>query len=755
MTDPARVVDVEPGNSDQFSFLNYRDLRDSHIFSDVIGSRIAVLNLRSGDNLERVNALAVTANFFEGLGVGARFGRIFTANEAAPERDARLAVLSHAYWQRRFRGDQAVLGQILNLNGQSFLVLGILPEQYRPVTGFVAPDVYVPLSGLVLPNLNKRENGNGLAVLGRLKAGTTRQQAQAAVTSLGRQLERMYPDQNEGFGRPSRVYPVRGMQFRGAPQEALLVPVMLAVLFGLVLLIACANVASLLLARATTRRRDMAIRTALGASRSRLIQAMLAESFLIAFLGAGASSLLAVWLVPAMSVLTLPGQQGPVQLSIEPDVTLYLYGLGFALATGLLCGIVPALKATKVSVVAEIQHGGGRGMTGRLWLRHAFVVGQVAASVTLLVVSSLFVRSLLRITTLNPGFDLDHSLVATFYLEPNRYGPDATVRFAQRVVERVNQIPGVRSSSSASLVPLGGDRSAARFQVEGRAETRGARTYLNNVGPHYFGTLGIALLRGRDFRPGDQSGAPPVAIVNEAFAKAYFPDEEAVGRRVGYGKAPFSEIVGVVKDSAYGSFGEEPTPILYHAYAQVPSLSTQLRPLIVHIRTEGSPVSAIRSVKLAVAEVDRSVALDVKTIREATGFESTLRRLGSMILGSLGAVGLLLAMIGLYGAIAYIVASRTSEIGIRMALGATSRRVLWDVLTQGLRLVAWGVAAGTAVSLLLARLISTLLAGVSPNDPMAFGGTAVILALTGLAASYLPARRATLVDPLIALREGS
>ena len=749
MTDPARVVSVEPGNSNQFSFLNYRDLRDSQVLADVVGFRATVLNLRSREHVERVNGLAVTANFFDGLGVAAGLGRVFTRDEARPEGDPRLAVLSYACWQRRFGGERAVLGQTLNLNGQSFLVLGVLPAQHRPVTGFMSPDVYVPLSPLVLPNLNRRQNGNGLTVLGRLQQGTTLEQVQPAVTALGQQLERTYPQENEGFSQPSRIFPVRGMQLRGSP-ELIAFPVLLLVLFGLVLLIACSNVAGLLMARATARRGEFAIRVALGAGRSRLIQSTLVESFLLASLGAAAGSLLAVWLLPMLSVVRLPNEPA-VQLSIEPSLTLYLYGLGLALVSGLLCGVVPALRASDISVLADVQRAGGRSHTGRLWLRHSFVVGQVAATVVLLVVSSLFLRSLARIATAHPGFDLDHGLVATFYLEATGDTGEGAAPFAARVLERVDRIPGVRSSSMASVIPLAGDSSAARFQIQGRPTAKGARTYLNNVGPGYFDTMGIGLLRGRDFRASDRVGSPPVAIVNEAFQRAYFPGGDAIGQRVGYG-GPFSEIVGLVKDSAYASVGEEPTPVLYYSYAQVPSLSTQARPLVVHLRTDGDPAAAIRSVTRAIVDVDHTVAFEVKTLREATTFEFAIRRLGSGLLGSLGAVGLLLAMIGLYGVVAYAVATRTPEIGIRMALGASSHRVLWSILSHGLRLVGLGVAVGTALSLLMTHVIADLVAGVSPTDPIAFAGTAIVLAVTGLVASYFPARRATRIDPLVALR---
>jgi predicted permease len=750
MVDPARVVRIEPGNSNQFSFLNYRDLQDSRILVDVVGSRTAMLNLRTGDTVERINGLAVTANFFEALGVGAGLGRVFTRDEALPERDPRVAVLSYAYWQRRFGADPAVLQRVITLNGQPFLVLGVLPERYRPVTPFMAPDVYVPVSALVLPNLNRRGNGNGLAVLGRLPDQTTPDQVEAAVTALAERLERTYPGENDGFSRPARVFPVRGVPVGGS-LELIAFPVLLLVLFGLVLLIACSNVAGLLLARGTARRGELAIRVALGASRSRLIQSMLVESFLLALLGAGAGALLAVWLVQVLSVITLPSQQA-IRLSIEPDLTFYVVGLGLALASGLLCGVVPALRASRLGVIAEVQRTGSRSITGRLWLRHSLVVGQVAASVVLLVVSSLFLRSLMRVATLNPGFDLDHGLVATLYLEPSRYMGDGAVLFSERLLERMNSIPGVRSSSVASVIPLAGDRSAARFQVQGRPIAKEARTYVNNVGPRYFETMGIGLLRGRDFRPADRRGSPPVVIVNAAFQRAYFPGEDALGRHVGEGE-PFSEIIGVVEDTAYASVSEDPHPVLYYAYAQVPSLSSEARPLMVHLRTDGDPASAIRSVARAIGDIDNKVAAEVKTLREATTFEIDVRRLGSVVLGSLGGLGLVLAMIGLYGVVAYAVASRTPEIGIRMALGASSQRVLWSVLGQGLRLVGTGVAFGSALSLLMTHVIADLIGGVSPTDPITFAGTAIVLGLTGLVASYFPARRATQIDPLTALRQ--
>ena len=750
VTDSARRVWVEPGNGNQVSFLNFRDLRDSKIFADVVGYRFASLALRSGDAVERVNGLGVTANFFQGLGVGAALGRTFTGEESEPERDPRMVVLDYAYWQRRFQANPAVVGEFLTLNGQPYLVLGVLPAHYRPLTALQVPDVYVPLSETVLPTLRDRNNGNALAVLGHLEQGFTREQAQAAVTALGAELERTYPRENAGAGRPAKVYPLNA-GLSGASQELILLPILLLTLFGLVLLIACANVAGLLLSRAAGRQREIALRIALGAGRARLIQGLLAESFLLASGGALVGLLLTIWLMPALNVLTLSGL-GDLHLNLEPDLTLYAYALTLIVVTGTACGVIPALKATSGNLVTEIQQGGGHGATGRLRLRHAFVVGQVAASVTLLVIASLFLRSLMRIATMDPGFDLEHSAVARIDVGPNRHARESAWRFAQEVLDRVSKIPGVQAASVADIVPLGNESSATRFQTETETQTSGARTFLNSVGPEYFATMGITRLRGREFTVGDRIGTPLVVIVSRAFANAYFPGEDALGQRIsGDNRRTYSEIVGVVEDSTYQSYGEVPTPIVYFAYAQQP-VSSQVRPLTTHVRTAGDPAAVLQAMRRAIASIDPAVVVDVSTLRTATNFESLARRLAATLVGSLGFLGLLLASIGLYGVMAYFVTSRTAEIGIRMALGASSRQMHWDVLGHGLKLVAYGVVLGTALSLAIARFLTALLAGLSPADPMALGGTAAILIVVGLCASYFPARRAMRVNPVVALR---
>jgi predicted permease len=753
IADPHRVVGVEPGNSNQFSYLNFRDLQESGIFESVAGFRRVTLNLRGRDQVERVSGLAVTANFFEMLGVRPAIGRPFTAAEAAAEAQPRLAVLSFRFWQVRFNADPTVLGRRLTLNNASFDVIGVLPESYRAIGPTEDPDLYVPLSALVLPSINDRGNGNALGVLGRLPSGTTRERAQTAVSTLGQQLEQAYPQDNNGMGRPARLVPLQVREF-GGWQEPLLISSVLLTLFGLVLLSACANVAGLLLARLSRRQREIAVRIALGASRGRLIRMLLMESLGLACLGAVAGGLLFIWLSRVLRTISLPAGLGSLHLSLDIDATVAFYALALVLGTGLLCGIVPAWRATRSNVVADIQSGESYGATGRLWMRHAFVVGQVAASVTLLVISALLIRSLMRVAVLDPGFDLDRGLVADVNLEADRYAVDGGLPLGERIVDALRGLPGIESSSFAGIVALGMDTSSTRLQVEGHDPgTVGTPAFLNSVGPAYFATLGIRLVAGREFDARDREGAPEVAIVSEAFARAYFPGETALGKRIRRSERdPFAEIVGIVADSKYGSIAEAPMPLHYVAYTQRPRVSSQIRPLVIHVRTTAAPAALLSEVRRVISSIEPGAFIDVRTLRDATGAEAGMRTLGMRLFGILGLVALLLATIGLYGVMAFVVSSRTREIGTRVALGAGSAHILHSVLRQGLRLVVAGIAIGALASWLLARALVAGLAGLSPADPVAFGGASVILLLVGLAACYFPARRAASLNPVEALR---
>jgi predicted permease len=751
VADRDRVVAIQPGNSNQFSYLNYRDLLDSDVFESVMGHRRVQLNLRADAAAERIDGLAVTPNFFEFIGVPMSRGRQFSAAEAAPERQPRVAVLSHPFWQRRFGGEAAVIGREITLNGESFAIIGVLPE-VRPVTMLQDPDVYVPISRLVLPTVDDRRNGNALAVLARFREGVTHDQALAAMTTVNRQLEAAYPQVNEGMGQPGRILPLRGGDLAGS-QEQLLIPAVLLTLFGLVLLSACANVAGLLLARAAGRQREIAVRLALGAQRSQIVRLLLIESFGLATLGIVTGGLMALWLMPILSVFALPGGE-QLKLALGPSWNLGLYAIGLFVATGLLCGIAPALRSSRRNVTAVMQGSGNFSVTGRLWLRHALVVGQVVSCVILLVLSSLLLRSLMRATAMDPGFDTERAAVASVWVDSARYLSDGGLPLGKQLVDRVGRIAGVQSASFANMLPLGTDVSATRLRVDGASvNTVGARTYVNSVAADFFATLGIPFIRGRDFNGSDWQGGPPVAIVTEAFERAYFGGASALGKRVRQSeREPYVEIVGVVRDHMYGSYGDLTTPIFYTSYTQQPRVSTQVRPVILVVRSTGSPTALVREIRTAITAVDATVSADVRTLREATGFELSLRGFGTRLLTTAGALGLLLAMIGLYGTMAFVVTTRTPEIGMRMAIGASSTRILRSVIGQGMKLVGIGLTIGTAISFVIARLAVGMLAGLSAADPVTFVGTAAILMAVGIGACYVPARRASAVDPMVALR---
>ena len=747
----SRVVSVQPGNSNQWSYLNYRDLRDSAIFESVAGYRRVPLTLRIGNTVEPLSGIAVTANFFDFLGVPMAAGRAFTEAEAMPEREPRAAVLSDAFWSRRFGRDPAVIGRDVTINGDSFVISGVLPV-VRPVTMLQDPDVYVAISRLVLPTVNDRNNGNALAVLGRLRAGVARAQALTAVNALDVRLEQEYLAVNEGIGRPGKVLPLRGGELAGSPEQ-LIVPAVLLALFGLVLLSACANVAGLLLARAATRQREIAVRVSLGARRAHIARLLLAESFSLAVLGTLAGALFSGWLFRLLNTISIP-DAGRITLGLGPSPSLGVYAVALLGATGLLCGIAPALRATRRNITAIMYGGDSLTSTGRLRLRHAFVVGQVTACLILLMLSSLMLRSLMHVSTMDPGFDVERGLVASVSIDPLRSAADGGLSLAERLVERVQTMGGVESVSFANMLPLGTDRSASRLQIIGTPRDQfGPRAYINSVSPRYFATLGIPFTAGRDFSATERQGSPRVAIVTESFQRAYFQGGSAIGRQVRRVETePYFEIVGVVRDHMLGSYGDASTPIFYTSYLQQPRVSTQVRPIVMNVRTSRPSAALVAEVRTAISGVDPTVIADVRTFRDATSSDPAMRRFGGGLLTAAGALGLLLAMIGLYGTMAFVVATRTPEIGVRMALGATKRGVLASVLAQGMKLVGLGLAIGTVISLLIAQVARGLLAGLSPADPAALVGAAAVLVVVGVAACYWPARRAAAVDPIVALR---
>jgi predicted permease len=729
--EPERLVRAAPGASGYggVSYPNYQDLASSQVFESLAAFvHLTELNWRLGDETRIVFGYAVSPNFFETLGVQAGWGRVFTAADTEPG-----VVLSHSFWQRHLAGDPAILGRGLSLNGVPHTVLGVLPEGYRSVMGLgIAPQVYLPVSEAVLSRSTDRTAWDYL-LIGRMRLGVTRQQTREALAPVARRLAETYPKENRDFGQVWRIHAVGGVErMRQEPDAApaLLFSVLLVAVVGVVLLIACANVANLLLARAAGRRREMAIRLALGASRGRLVQQLLAESLLLAALGVGLGLLLNFWLTRLLGRIELPFRI-PFEFHFAPDRRLLLYSLALALLTAVLCGLAPALAATRA--VSESLRA--RGAVSRY-----IVVGQMAVSLLLLVTAGLFLRNLIHVQTMHPGFDLDHTLAARVRPLPGRYPREQTQVFGEQVLEQVRAVPSVEAASSAGMLPVNIEAWSPRIRKEGSAESDGFRVNAQPVGPGYFATMRIPVLRGREFQPDDKP--EQVALINETFARRHYRGEEPIGKRLLMARDTL-QIVGVVRDSKYQTLEENPNSVLY-------PLRSSLQ---WAVRTSGTPAAAVPALRKAIEALDPTAAVEVSTMRQRLAMAFFPSRLGAVLLGALGVLALLLAMVGLYGVMAYAVGRRVPEIGIRMALGATPGQVLQDVVGDAMSLVGKGLVLGLAAAALLTRPLATLLAaGISTTDPLTFVAVGLVLALVGLAAGLGPARRAMRVDPTEALR---
>jgi predicted permease len=737
------------------SYPNFRDMREAlpRDIGTMTAYRLTPASLR-GDgatgSAERAWATLVSGNYFDVLGIGAAAGRLLTSDDDRTPGGHAVAVLGHAYWQRRFGGDPSIVGRTITLNGQPFTVVGVSAPAFRGTFIGLSVDLFVPMmmQKTMIPGDRLPDRGHHwLKVLVRLAPGADREAADAALRVVAARLAQADPRLNEGRG--VAIFPLWS-----APAEAsgFMGPV-LAVLAGVVavvLLIACANVANLLLARATSREREVAIRLAIGASRGQVVRQMLVESVTLAALGAAGGVLVSHWASRALTAF-IPPTGNPIDLALGTSPLVVAAGAALGLVTGLVFGLVPALQFSRPSLVPALREGvGASGPRGRARLRHGLVVLQVALSLLLLVTAGLFVRTLREVRHEDLGFSARHGLLASMDLAPTGWTPQQGRHFYREVVERVGALPGVAAAALASDVPLGfsgGSDTSGRIEGYTPAPDEEITLHYNRVGPGYFEAFGVPLLRGRDFTARDESGAPGVVIINETMARRYWKGRDAIGGRVTLGERTL-EVIGIARDGKYRSVTEPP-----RAYMYLPLLQFYGPTPTLHVRTEGDPEGLLAAIRREVASLAPDVPLfETRTYAEHREFSLLLQRLAGSLLGIFGGLALLLASIGLYGVLAYIVGQRRREMGVRMALGATPREVVRLVVAQGMRLVLIGTALGLGAALLAGPLLASQLVGVSATDPLTYGATLTVLMTATLVACTVPALRAAHVDPVTVLR---
>jgi putative ABC transport system permease protein len=700
-----------------------------------------------GNEPERLIGAAVSADYFDVLGVKPELGRTFTREEDAPGA-APVVLISHSLWQRRYAADKNIIGREINLGGKT-TVIGVMPAGFEYPISDDAQEYWEPIfGGTWITKAVREERANRfLAVFGRLKPGATVEQAKAELDLISRQIEQQSPVSNTNV-----IFNTVSMHEDITRDYRTALLVMLGAV-GLVLLIACANVANLLLARAVARQKEIAIRIALGASRRRIAGQLLTESVLLALAGGVVGLLLATW---GTSLLVAYGPADVPRLhdaGVDRYVLLFTFGL--ATLTGIVFGLAPALHASKPAPGNMLKESARGVASGRSRMRNALIVSEVALSLMLLVGAGLLINSFWRLLHTNAGFDPKGVLAVDIPLNTNTYKkPEQQAAAFQQLIERVKTVPGVRDASVVSNVPLTDIDIELSFQVEGRTPYKPGEEAVADytvAGGDYFRTMNIALLRGRVFNDSDTATSPSVLVVSNAFVKTYFPNEDPIGKRIifdGPNKTP-REIVGIVDDVRRNGLDQEVQPEMYASYIQRPE-----RRLNIVIRSAGPDASELTpTVRAAVKAFDaKQIIWRTQTIEQLLSTSVAPRKFNMMLLGIFAGVALVLAAVGLYGVMSYSVSWRTQEIGIRMALGAKRTDVLRMVVRQGMMMTLIGLAFGLVGVIALSRVMVGLLYGVSPTDPLTFTGVSIVLLLVALLACLIPARRATRVDPIVALR---
>jgi predicted permease len=729
---------------------NFRDYREQNTTLDGLAlyTRRDV-ELSQDDKPERLAALGVTAGFFNLLGVRPLLGREFGLEDEATNNSS-VVILSHALWQRRFNGDSGIVGRTVTLSGRPFTVVGVMPPgvqhvggDYRSMPHGETVDLWGPLE--VPPQAER--GAHFCNAIGRLKPGVSLDQATADLNAIAGRLAEQFPNSNQGWR--IAIQPLRE-EIAGRARTTLLA------LFGavfFVLLIACVNVANLLLARATAREREIAVRSAVGAGRRRIVRQLLTESLLLATVGGAAGILLAQWAIDALRAL------GPEQLprlqAVSIDGRILLFTLGVTLLTGVLFGLAPALQAGQFNLNALLKEGGRGGGGQRRRLRDALVITEVALALALLAGAGLLIRSFWKLQQTDPGFNAERVLTASLTLPGARYGDAPKVAaFQQRLLERLAALPGAQSAGLTSDLPWTGYDENAGFAIEGKTfpPNDGPSARYHFVSPDYFRTIGAPLIAGRFFNADDRLDTQPVTLINRAMAERYWPGESAVGRRFTFSSQPKEKdwftVVGVVGDVKDFPHSPAAAPAFYW-----PTMQQTPRQFILAVRSSADPLNLTEALRGEVRALDKDLPLaEVKTLETIAAAAVAGRRFTLWLVGFFALTATALAAIGIYSVLSYLAAQRTHEIGLRMALGAQLGDVLKLVIMQGMTPVLWGLASGIVAAFVLTRLIKGLLFEVSATDPLAFTTAAALLASVALLACYIPARRATKVDPMVALK---